>query len=57
MIGRPLSKQEMNRLVRHMGEIEQPWVGIQYLQCYYIRVYIVVFHIGVVDGRLYTIMN
>lgn len=27
MIGKPLSKQIMRRLVNHMGEIEQPWVS------------------------------
>ncbi|XP_067932553.1 mismatch repair endonuclease PMS2-like [Watersipora subatra] len=25
MIGKPLEKREMSRLVQHMGEIEQPW--------------------------------
>ena len=27
MIGRALSVREMERLIRHMGEIDQPWVG------------------------------
>lgn len=26
MIGKPLSKPDMRKLVNHMGEIEQPWV-------------------------------
>lgn len=28
MIGRHLSKNEMKNIVKHMGEIEQPWVSI-----------------------------
>ena len=28
MIGHPLKKDTMKTLVRHMGEIEQPWVSL-----------------------------
>lgn len=28
MIGKALSKNEMRKLVNHMGEIDQPWVNI-----------------------------
>lgn len=27
MIGKPLSKFDMRKLIEHMGEIEQPWVS------------------------------
>lgn len=30
MIGKALSKNEMRKLVNHMGEIDQPWVNIAY---------------------------
>lgn len=51
MIGKALSRSEMQRLITQMGEIEQPWVSRKYYDKFRMKCYLFLFSKNCPHGR------